>query len=295
MLKQRQKILFGLWMIPILYAATAIAAGMIVPRLESRFFPNLAAPVSIDSAVAIYSSIASGMMALTGIVFSLTFVMVQFSASSYSPRLVLWIVHDPLLSHALGVFSATFLYAIAALAWLDRSGSPKVPFLSAWLVVGLLLGSVGMFVGLIRRIGLLQVNRMLFFTYDQGRSAIKTLYKPLRPSFEQASPAECPRELPMQTLLHHGRPRLLQAVHIPTLVRLANACDACIEVSIAVGDTVLDSMPLLRVVGARNAIPEAELRKALELGDEGTFDQDPQIRHPPSRGHRNQSTVTCNQ
>jgi len=53
--------------------------------------------MSISSATAIYSSIASGMIALTGIVFSLTFVMVQFSASAYSPRLVQWVARDPVI------------------------------------------------------------------------------------------------------------------------------------------------------------------------------------------------------
>ena len=37
------------------------------------------------------SAAASGMMALTGIVFAMAFVMVQFSAVAYSPRLVLWL------------------------------------------------------------------------------------------------------------------------------------------------------------------------------------------------------------
>jgi uncharacterized membrane protein len=45
----------------------------------------------VNAAIGFYSAIASGMIALTGIVFSLTFVMVQFSATAYSPRLVLWI------------------------------------------------------------------------------------------------------------------------------------------------------------------------------------------------------------
>ncbi len=47
------------------------------------------------------------MIALTGIVFSLSFVMVQFSATAYSPRLVLWFSRDPLLAHAFGTFTAT--------------------------------------------------------------------------------------------------------------------------------------------------------------------------------------------
>jgi len=63
-------------------------AGMIQPRLDPRF---VGATFSLSSAVAltILSSITSGMIALTGIVFSLAFVMVQFSAVAYSP----WLVH----------------------------------------------------------------------------------------------------------------------------------------------------------------------------------------------------------
>lgn len=273
--KKAYSIHLGPWMVPMLYAVTAIVAGLAFPRIESRFFPHLASPVSIASAIAIYSSIASGMMALTGIVFSLTFVVVQFSASAYSPRLVLWIAQDRVLAHALGIFSATFLYAVAALAWLDRSGSPAVPFVSAWVVIGLLLASVAMFIAMIHRVGRLQVNRMLAFTCDQGRKVVKTLYAPLSSSSPQRLPAESPRRLPVQTVVHHGQPRSIQAVNIFKLVDLAEACDGCIDVSVAVGDTVLDSMPLLRVFGARSRVPETELRKAMELGEERTFEQDP--------------------
>src|SRR5579864_7258034 len=151
-LSKTRRARLGTWLIPLMYAVAAILLGLLFPRFENRLFPHVAAGVSVNSAVAIYSSIASGMMALTGIVFSLAFVMVQFSATAYSPRLVLWVARDPVMSHALGIFSATFLYAISALAWLDRGGSGKVPFFSAWIVVALLLASVGMFVGLIKRI-----------------------------------------------------------------------------------------------------------------------------------------------
>ena len=75
------------WLVPMVYAVAAILAGMVLPRLENFLFPQLKAELSIDVAIALYSSIASGMMALTGIVFSLTFLMVQFSATAYSPRL----------------------------------------------------------------------------------------------------------------------------------------------------------------------------------------------------------------
>ena len=76
--------------------------------------------LSVASAQAYLSAAASGMMALTGVVFAMAFVMVQFSAIAYSPRLVLWFARDRTLFHGLGVFTATFVYALFTLAWIDR-------------------------------------------------------------------------------------------------------------------------------------------------------------------------------
>jgi uncharacterized membrane protein len=215
------------------------------------------------------------MIALTGIVFSLTFVMVQFSATAYSPRLVLWIARDPVMSHALGMFSATFLYAIAALAGVDKNGSGKVPFVSAWVVIGLLLASVGMFVALIHRVGLLQVNRMLIFTGDQGRRVISTLY-PTSRSTASVNGSDDFRALPRsQTLIHHGRPRSIQAVDVGALVNIAKVSGAVIEMVAAVGDTIVELTPFLCVYGAEGPIDEQKLRDGIEIGGERTFEQDP--------------------
>jgi uncharacterized membrane protein len=263
------------WVIPAIYAGVAMAAALTFPRFESRIFPGLVASVSVSAATAIYSSIASGMLALTGIVFSLTFVMVQFSATAYSPRLVLWIARDAVISHAIGVFIATFLYAIAALVGVDRNGAGKVPFVSAWVVVFLLLASVGMFICLIQRISLLQVNRMLIFTGDQGRQVITTMYPPV------ATPATVTeshqfRALPCnQTLIHHGRPRSIQAVDVAALVNLAKVSGGTIEMVAGVGDTVVELTPLLRVFGAERPIDERKLLDAIVIGAERTFEQDP--------------------
>jgi uncharacterized membrane protein len=263
------------WGVPALYAGTAIAAGLTFPRIESRIFPGLVSAMSVPSATAIYAAIASGMIALTGIVFSLTFVMVQFSATAYSPRLVLWIARDPVMSHALGTFTATFLYATAALAGVDRRGSGKVPFVSTWVVVALLVASVGMFISLIHRIGLLQVNRMLIFTGDQGRRVITTMYPSVK-SVAAANGSVDFHALPRaQTLIHRGRPRSIQAIDAPTLVDLAKSADGVIEMVVAVGDTIVELTPLLHVFGAPQPINEQELRNGIEFGGERTFEQDP--------------------
>jgi hypothetical protein len=70
-------------------------------------------------------------------------------------------------------------YAIAAPTGIDLGVAGQVPFVSPWLVGALLLASVGMFIALIQRTGLLQVNRMLIFAGNQGRKVITTTYPSL--------------------------------------------------------------------------------------------------------------------
>lgn len=270
----RQRQLRG-WTIPLAYAMTTIAVGKILPRLEHHFLPGLVSTMSAPSAMAVCSAIASGMIALTGIVFSLVFVMVQFSAMAYSPRLVVWVSRDPVMSHSLGVFIATFLYSLSLLAWVDRGASGAVPMISSWLTFGFLLASMVMFVALIQRVGLLQVNQMLIFTGDQGRKAIAELYSTLgADSVAKAQPAI--QSLPItQTLTHVGRPLVIQKIKLAELVRLAAETGAVIEMMAAVGDTIIESTPLLRVRGVRQPLDEGALLAAIEAGDERTFEQDP--------------------
>src|SRR5215472_14941818 len=116
-----------LWLIPLAYVIVSTVCGFTLPRLEHAYLSGYEFDIAVGSAQAYLSAIASGMMALTGIVFSIAFVMVQFSAIAYSPRLVLWFARDPSLYHSLGVFIATFVYSLWELAWIDRDNAGRVP------------------------------------------------------------------------------------------------------------------------------------------------------------------------
>lgn len=264
------------WTIPLAYALGTFAVAMVFPRLEYHFLPGWVSTMSAASAMAVCSAIASGMIALTGIVFSLTFVMVQFSATAYSPRLVLWVAREPVMSHALGVFTATFLYALGMLSWVDRNAEGRVPYFSTWLVVLLLLASMAMFVALIERVGMLQVNRMLIFTGDQARASIEEIYGSHPSNPPSCGMPDLDRRPVIQTLTHSGRPKALQALDLAALVDLAAAGDAVIEMTAAVGNTLMDRAPLLRVRGGQQPLDEAALRRAIQHGDERTFEQDPE-------------------
>jgi uncharacterized membrane protein len=266
---------FPNWAIPTLYAFVAVLAGLTLPRLEGRLLPEFVSGISVSSALAIYTSVGTGMLAMTGVVFSLVFVMVQFSAATYSPRLVSWIARGRIIWHSLGVFTATFLYSIAAIAWLDRNHSGKAPLFSGWLVIALLLASVGMFIALVERIAALQISRILSFTGDCGRVVIEKMFFPFETPIALVKPEEFETVPVTQTLLHTGRPLAIRGIDDASLLRLASDAGGIVEVVSSVGDTVVEGTVLFRVRGARMPIEAPALKRALEMGPERTFDQDP--------------------
>src|SRR5215469_15644420 len=112
-----------LWLIPLIYTVGSVLGGLVLPRLEHVYLAAYTHDMAVGSALSFFSAVSSGMMALTGIVFAIAFVVVQFSAFAYSPRLVAMFASSPALFHSLGAFFATFTYALAALMWTDRGGS----------------------------------------------------------------------------------------------------------------------------------------------------------------------------
>jgi uncharacterized membrane protein len=275
MSQRRRRTRIANWGIPALYAVAAVTLGLVLPRLELRLFPASQSGLSAAATAAIFSTIGSGMIALTGIVFSLAFVMVQFSATAYSPRLVLWLARDRVLWHAVGVFCATFLYAIAAMAWIDRGGSRPPPLIATWLVIALLIASVGMFIALIEKLTLLQLNRMLAFTSEHGRKVIEETYPKLEAAIATSDPREF-EKLPVTFVMtHKGKPRTIQALDIPALCDLATSSGAVVVVVESVGDTLIEGRTMLRVHGGNRNFDEHAFAGSFALGAERTFDQDP--------------------
>jgi len=142
-------------------------------------------------------------------------------------------------------------------------------------VVVLLLASVAMFIALVQRTTLLQVNRMLIFTGDQGRKVIESTYPAVKSAVAVTGSDDFRALCCTQTLTHNGRPCTIQAIHSGHLVHLAQAAGGVIEIAVAVGDTVVEFMPLLRVFGVRKPVDESMLKRGIEIGEERIFEQDP--------------------
>lgn len=263
------------------YAAVTIAAALIFPRLEYRYLASYRHGMTITAATAVFSSVASGMLALTGIVFSLAFVMVQFSSVAYSPRLVLWMSRDPVIAHGMGIFTATFLYSLTALGWVDRDGSGRVPFFSTWLVILLVIASVVFLALLVQRLAALQVSGVIGFIGRRGRHVIGEMY-PLVITAESdkesvGDPPNSPAlSLPAtQIVFHSGAPMAIAEYDMPVLIGLAKQAEGVIVMPFAVGDTVVEGDAILTVRGGRRALAQSVLVRAVRLEHQRTFDQDP--------------------
>jgi uncharacterized membrane protein len=269
-----------LWLIPMIYVGAAVLAGLTLPRLEQAYLTAYTLSVSVTSAQAYLSAAASGMMALTGIVFAMAFVMVQFSAIAYSPRLVLWFARDPITFHALGVFGASFVYALFTLAWVDRGGSGSVPLVSSLFVAIMILYSLLLFSRLMQRLSDLQISNVLHALGDQGRAIIDELFPQISASAQLADDSEGAAVddqalgPAIQVLRYSGAPRTIATINTVALVGLAQQAKATIVMLCAVGDSLVQNSPILRVHGA-GSLRDDEMLKAIEIKRERTFEQDP--------------------
>jgi uncharacterized membrane protein len=267
-----------LWLIPLTYTIGSVAAGLVLPRLERVYLAAYTHDMSVASALALFSAVSSGMMALTGIVFAIAFVVVQFSAVAYSPRLVTLFAGNSTLYHTLGVFFATFAYALAALIWTDRGGSGTVPLFSTLLVMVLLIVSMLAFARLIQSLNDLQIHNVLQVVGKHGRAVIRTMFPPIagNAAAPPAPPAP-PRDLgpATQTLIHSGEPGVVARFDVDALVRLAQRVDGAIAIECGVGETLVEDTVILHVYRATQALPERALRRGIRLATARTFEQDP--------------------
>ena len=267
------------WIIPMIYVAAAFAFGQVLPRFELAYVAQNLLGISVSSAQACLAAASSGMMALTGLVFALAFIMVQFSAVAYSPRLVRMFIGDQTLYHSIGVFSFTFVFAFFTLAWVDRNGSGKVPGYSTLIVGILLMVSMFLFVRMVQRVIDLQIAPVLRSIGDTGREVIEACYRPLEPKQGAEPDLKCIEESQLgalcRTVTYTGYPRIVTRLEINALVREARASGAVIAMACGVGDTLVDGNIVMRVHGPTSGFSEENAVRAVHLGAERAIEQDP--------------------
>ena len=101
-----------------------------------------------ESARLVLPLIAAAMLTFTGLVFSVTMLVLQLASSQLSPRVMRTFLRDRVSQTILGLFVATFLYSLLILREVRTPviGSGFVPAISVSVAYLLLVASVGAFV-----------------------------------------------------------------------------------------------------------------------------------------------------
>lgn len=274
-----RKFLRALALVTWAYVGFALALGFALPQINEWLFPWLVSPMDKSAISAILSAVAAGMITLTGIVFSLVFVIVQFGSSTYSPRITRLFARMRSLRHALGVFTGTFVYSLMALRTVGTAGTGAVSAFPVWVGLAWLLASIAMLANLVRVFTGLTIGNVLFSLSSAGRRSIDTVYTPLTDAgrnVDAATGTVPGSELAVtQTVTYEGVPLYVNDYAMASLVALAKGADAIIQLPYAVGDALRDGEPIALIRGARASIPEGRIHSAITLGIERAFAKDP--------------------
>lgn len=266
----------SLWIVPAIFLAIAIAMGILLPELDERTATTIGISFAAGAAQGMLGAISGGMITFTGFVFSILLLAVQFGSSQFSPRMLRRFLRDPTTKIALGLFMATFTYALLVLRTIGTGDESFVPDNSISVALLLLLASMIVFLRLISRTTQgLRVAGVLSELGSDGAKLLDRVYP--EPSTGPEAPPVNPRRGTDggEVVAYPGRPGVLQSVDVRGLVAKAREAGVVIELIPPIGDLLAPGSPLFRLRGDGSAIEPRVLTESIAVGDERTMRQDP--------------------
>ena len=261
-LRRRRELRAGL--VQLLYVCAGIAAGFVVPTL------NAGPRIQTADAVALTAGVSAGLLALTGIVFALLFLVVQFAATAQSPRLQLF-RDNPLVWHTLGLLVGIFVYATvcAIVASAEDSVTVLVPVSVVILVL--------LAIAVTRRLQLdalrsMQLSSVLDEVTGRCLAVIDGLYPAPFPRPVVPRPVEPERLIQIRW---PGSPRTVRQIDLPELIDLARSADAIVRLRVMPGDLIRRNAVVLEVWDPTGTPDPAKLLRCIQVGADRNLSQDP--------------------
>lgn len=268
----------SLWALPGAILVISIAAAVattLLDRLLSddiRWADWLFYTGSAEAAREIFSTIAGSMLTITGVVFSITMLVLQLASSQFSPRALRTFLRDVPSKVALGTFVGTFAFALVGLSTVRSTDELEfVPRLTVTVAFVLILASLAMFLHYIhhtaRRIQVTSIIKSI------GEETIAAIERRL----PEASSGQAAETVPMTSLPYGIRSRhvgVIQNVAEDKLVELARRDDLVLEVARCVGSFVPSEAKLLRASRPLDEEQQSALLSHVTIGTERTLDQD---------------------
>jgi uncharacterized membrane protein len=240
-----------LWPIPVAGVVIAVIAGVLMPRLDAVVddsMPGWLASIAFlgdpEASRTMLAAVASSLISVTALTFSLTVVTLQLASSQYSPRLLRTFTQDVFMQGTLALFLTTFTFALTVLRSVRTSNDDGigafVPRISVTFSLLLTLTSM--------------IVLVLFLAHLTSQIRVETMLNNVQKTACQTSAANLdlrsdePKPMP-------GRPvqparifatfsGFLVSVDHQKLVNLADASDVIIGFDCEPGDFIVTGTPI---------------------------------------------------
>jgi len=271
------------WFLPSMMAAGAVLLSFAAVQLDAameadaygRFeFIYLFGP---EGARAILSAVATSMITVAGLTFSITMLTLQLASSQFGPRLLRNFMRDRGNQLVLGTFISTFVYCLLVLRTVKGvEGSSFVPHLAVAIGVVLAVAGLAVLIYFIHHTATsIRIETLLASLAAETGATIDRLF-PERLGNEDPEAAGQAPDFDRGHVICANASGYVQSVDNTALLRLSTEEDLIVDVVARPGSFVTERDPLLRVLAAR-ALPEKKadaLRSTLIVGIERTPYQD---------------------
>ncbi|MFI7588354.1 DUF2254 domain-containing protein [Spongisporangium articulatum] len=241
-----------LWPVPSVGVVLALILGTALPRLDARVDGRLPGGVEsllftggADSAETLLDAIASSLITVTSLTFSLTVVTLQLASSQFSPRLLRTFTRDRFVHLTLALFLFTFTFSLAVLRTVRTSGEGRPTFVPQISVTLAFLLAVASVVGLVFFLAHLaqeiRVETMLRTVHADACATIAALL-PADP--ESPTPAVLPEPAPRARPWSAGASGFLISVEEKALLGAAVEADAVLLLSRQPGSSLVAGVPM---------------------------------------------------
>jgi uncharacterized membrane protein len=278
------------WFLPSTMAIVAILLSFALVNLDASLDAETIRKVDWiytfgpEGARAILSAIASSMVTVAGLTFSITMLTLQLASSQFGPRLLRNFMRDRGNQVVLGTYLSTFIYCLLVLRTVrGTEDSHFVPHTAVAGGVLLALASIAVLIYFIHHVAnAIRIETLLEELASETRATIDRLY-----------PERMGRNIPPQAEVHRGnRPPsdfdqrvrqilapqggYVQRVDTDALVRFAVEGNLVLRIDARPGRFVWDNQALLSAYpkDAVSGETEDQLRSAFVLGAERTPEQD---------------------
>lgn len=279
-----------LWPVPAIGVALAVCAGISIPEVDSALDGRIPPIVSAylfgggsDAAREVLSAIASSLITVTSLTFSLTVVTLQLASQQFSPRLLRTFARDRFVQRTLALFLGTFVYALTVLRTVRDSNGDQAMFVPQLAVTVAYLLALASVIGLVLFLGHLvrqiRVETLLATVSADARSSVAAV---LGDSDVAACPEPLPTPPPSAVTVTASSTGFLVAVEGQSLCDAAAATDSVVQVDRMPGEWVVKGTPVA-VVWSRGHEPLSDearetmlgrIAAAIHLGEERTSVQD---------------------